>query len=113
MPLYEILPATGQSFSFYHSKYMNAPSVSPGEALFWDNGAMQSLITLSEIESAINFWRQRSPSVGEELRLCREASSLATPYARMIIERRQSLPVAELSDHAQQAFREWQAALSK
>jgi len=92
---------------------MNATHVSSDETLFWDNGGMQSLITLSEIESAINFWRQRSPSVGEELRLCREASALATPYARMIIERRQSLPVAELYDTAQQAFREWQAALSK
>jgi len=74
---------------------------------------MQSLITLSEIESAINFWRQQSPSVGEELRLCRQASSLATPYARMIIEHRQSLPVAELSETAQQALRDWQAALTK
>ncbi len=74
---------------------------------------MQSLITLPEIESAINFWRQRSPSVGEELRLCREASALATPYARMIIERRQSLPLSELSDTAQQAFREWRAVVTK
>jgi hypothetical protein len=74
---------------------------------------MQSLITLPEIESAINFWRQRSPSVGEELRLCREASSLATYYARMIIEHRQSLPISELSDTAQQALSEWQVALAK
>ena len=74
---------------------------------------MQSLITLPEIEAAINFWRQSSPSVGEELRLCREASSLATPYARMIIERRQSLPISELSDTAQQALHAWQAALAK
>jgi len=46
---------------------------------------MPTLLTLTELESAINFWRQRSPSVGEELRLCSEASSLATPYALMII----------------------------
>ena len=70
---------------------------------------MQSLITLPEIESAINFWRLRSPSVGEELRLCKEASSLATPYARMIIEHRQSLPLTELSQAAQQALQDWQA----
>ncbi|MEY3739788.1 MAG: hypothetical protein RLZZ192_464 [Pseudomonadota bacterium] len=31
---------------------------------------MQDTITLPELEAAINFWRQRSPSVGEELRLC-------------------------------------------
>jgi hypothetical protein len=74
---------------------------------------MQSLITLTQIESAINFWRQRSPSMGEELRLCREASALATPYARMIIEHHQSLPVSELSEAAQQALLAWQATLAK
>lgn len=69
---------------------------------------MQSFITLPEIEAAINFWRQRSPSVGEELRLCPEASSLATPYALMIIERRSQLAVSELSETAQSALRSWQ-----
>lgn len=73
---------------------------------------MQSLITLSEIESAINFWRQRSPSVGEELRLCKEASSLATPYALMIIERRNQLNVSDLSEQAQAAFAGWQEHLA-
>jgi hypothetical protein len=68
---------------------------------------MQSLITLSEIESAINFWRQRNPSVGEELRLCKEASSLATPYAQMIIERRSELPIASMSEAAQTAIKAW------
>lgn len=68
---------------------------------------MQSLITITEIEAAINFWRQRSPSVGEELRLCQEASSLATPYARMIIERRNQLEISQLSDQAQAALRAW------
>ena len=68
---------------------------------------MQSLITLPEIESAINFWRQRNPSLGEEMRLCREASSLATPYAQMIIEQRNALPIAELSETAQLALKIW------
>ncbi len=74
---------------------------------------MQCLITLPEIEAAINFWRQRSPSVGEELRLCQEASSLATPYALMIIERRTQLEVAQLSEKAQTALVGWQASLSE
>ena len=73
---------------------------------------MQSFITLTEIESAINFWRQRSPSVGEEMRLCQEASSLATPYARMIIERTAQLEVAQLSEKAQNALRVWQESLA-
>ena len=71
---------------------------------------MQSFITLPEIESAINFWRQRSPSVGEELRLCQEASSLATPYALMIIERKSQLEISKMSEKAQAALQAWQDA---
>jgi hypothetical protein len=74
---------------------------------------MQSFITLPEIEAAINFWRQRSPSVGEELRLCQEASSLASPYALMIIERRTQFEVAQLSDKAQAALLVWHTSLSE
>lgn len=70
------------------------------------------MITLNELEAAINFWRQRSPSVGEELRLCKEASSLATPYARMIIEHRADLDFAALSDMAQLAFQTWKTSQS-
>ena len=72
---------------------------------------MPTLLTLTELESAINFWRQRSPSVGEELRLCPEASSLATPYALMIIERRKQIEVAELSERAQAAIAGWHESL--
>jgi Protein of unknown function (DUF3717) len=74
---------------------------------------MPKLLTLTELESAINFWRQRSPSVGEELRLCPEASSLATPYALMIIERRKQIDSAELSERAQAAIAAWYDALVK
>ena len=77
--------------------------------IFWDNRGMQDTITLPELEAAINFWRQRSPSVGEELRLCAQASSLATPYALMIIERRAQMSVAEMSEKAQTALVEWLA----
>ena len=74
---------------------------------------MPTSLTLTELESAINFWRQRSPSVGEELRLCPEASSLATPYALMIIERRKQIDTAELSERAQGAIAAWHDAQSK
>jgi len=70
-------------------------------------------LTLPELESAINFWRQRSPSIGEELRLCPEASSLATPYALMIIERRQQMAVADMSERAQSAIAVWHEAMTK
>jgi hypothetical protein len=72
---------------------------------------MPTLLTLTELESAINFWRQRSPSVGEELRLCPEASSLATPYALMIIERRKDIEISALSERAQAAISVWRESL--
>ena len=68
---------------------------------------MEKQITLPELESAINYWRQQSPSVGEELRLCKEASSLATPYAMMILTKRQSIQINELGETAQRAFEAW------
>ena len=72
---------------------------------------MPTLLTLTELESAINFWRQRSPSLGEELRLCPEASSLATPYALMIIERRKDIEISALSERAQAAISVWRESL--
>jgi hypothetical protein len=74
---------------------------------------MPTLLTLTELEAAINFWRQRSPSIGEELRLCPEASSLATPYALMIIERRKEIDVAEMSERAQAAIVGWHDTVAK
>ena len=41
--------------------------------------------TIQEIEAAINFWRGQSPAFGEELRLCLEVTTLAKPYALMIV----------------------------
>jgi len=70
---------------------------------------MQETITLPELEAAINFWRQLSPSIGEELRLCAQASSLATPYALMIIKRRAQMVVTEMPEKAQAALTEWLA----
>ena len=73
---------------------------------------MQTPITLAELESAINFWRQHSPSVGEELRLCAEASALATPYALMIMGRRTSITMDDLSEKAREAILAWKAQTS-
>ena len=72
---------------------------------------MEKQITLPELESAINYWRQQSPSVGEELRLCKEASALAAPYAMMILSRRQSIRVDELDERAKQAWESWLKAI--
>lgn len=74
---------------------------------------MNSDITLTELEAAINFWRARSPSVGDELRLCPEAGALATPYAMMILQKQSSLSPNDLDPMAQSAIKEWLLASPK
>jgi Protein of unknown function (DUF3717) len=67
-----------------------------------------SEITIYELEAAINFWRARSPSTGDELSLCREASALSKPYALLIVQRRTTLPEDGLEPAARAA---WEAYL--
>jgi hypothetical protein len=55
-------------------------------------------ITIQELEAAINYWRSQSPAEGEELRLCPEAAVLAKPYALMIIQGAQRLPLDVLDE---------------
>lgn len=52
---------------------------------------MDTPITLPELEQAINYWRHRAPSQGDESRLCAQAAALATPYALMIIGHRRDI----------------------
>lgn len=72
---------------------------------------MSTVISMPELEQAINYWRNRNPAQGEEARLCAEAASLATPYAMMIMARRQTLALEELGPAARQAYDDWRAAL--
>ncbi|CAG9230098.1 hypothetical protein PSP6_540052 [Paraburkholderia tropica] len=53
--------------------------------------------SISDLEVAINFWRERSPSQGDELALCQEASALATLYARMIVTHAESFFINDQS----------------
>ena len=55
-------------------------------------------VTLPQLEQAINYWRNLTPSAGEDHRLCPEASALATPYALMIMSHRRELPTVELDE---------------
>lgn len=57
-------------------------------------------ISLVELEQAINYWRTRKPSTGEECALSPEVNALATVYALMIFHRGHSLALATL-DSAQ------------
>jgi hypothetical protein len=68
-----------------------------------DQEAMSD-ITIYELEAAINFWRARSPSSGDEHVLCKEASALSKPYAQMIVQRQTVLPQERLDESARAAW---------
>jgi hypothetical protein len=65
---------------------------------------IMSDITIHELEAAINFWRARSPSSGDELVLCKEASALSKPYALMIVQRQTTLTPEGLDTSAREAW---------
>ncbi|MBT8621569.1 DUF3717 domain-containing protein [Polynucleobacter paneuropaeus] len=61
-------------------------------------------ITIQELEAAINYWRSQSPAVGEGLALCLEATALAKPYALMIVQSSQRMPIDVLDESARLAL---------
>lgn len=74
---------------------------------------MKSVYSLTELEAAINYWRNLSPSRGEELALCPQAAALAEPYALMIFDAHGEIEAEALSAKARQALAEWEAATRK
>jgi hypothetical protein len=64
-------------------------------------------VTIQELEAAINYWRNQSPAEGEELHLCPEASALAKPYALMIVQGAQRVPVDVLDEVARSAIQQF------
>jgi len=64
-------------------------------------------VTIQELEAAINYWRAQSPAVGDELRLCAEASALAKPYALMIVQGAQRAPMDVLDETARVAVQKF------
>lgn len=69
-------------------------------------------VTIQELEAAINYWRSQSPSEGDELRLCAEASALAKTYALMIVQGAQRVLVDVLDDAARLAIQQFQKPLN-
>jgi Protein of unknown function (DUF3717) len=61
-------------------------------------------ISLPELESAINYWRSKSPSLGDALELCPEVSALAKPYAVLIIQGAQRVAIDYLDERALNAW---------
>jgi len=68
-------------------------------------------ITLPQLEEAINFWRNRAPSRGDDHRLCPEAAALAVPYALMIVRHQHDIGADELPPAALAAYRAWRATV--
>jgi hypothetical protein len=64
-------------------------------------------ITLTELEDAINYWRARRPSSGDEHTLSPEVNALATVYAVMIFERRKAIPLASLAPDVRHLLESW------
>ncbi|HEY5801947.1 MAG TPA: DUF3717 domain-containing protein [Burkholderiaceae bacterium] len=66
-------------------------------------------LTLPAIEEAINFWRARCPSTGEERALSPQVNALARIYALMIYHRVRTVPVSALDAPTQQLLQTWLA----
>ena len=64
-------------------------------------------ITIQELEAAINYWRAQSPAMGDELSLCSQASALAKPYALMIVQGSQRMPIDVLDQAAREAIQQF------
>jgi len=64
-------------------------------------------ITLTELEQAINYWRTRRPSSGEERALSPEVDLLATSYAMMIFHHATSTSGEALGPAALQLIDTW------
>jgi hypothetical protein len=61
-------------------------------------------VSIQDLEAAINYWRGLSPAVGEELQLCPEAAALAKPYALVIVQGAQRVPMDVLDEAAKLAI---------
>lgn len=69
-------------------------------------------IHLTDLEQAINFWRSRRPSTGEERALSREVDTLATLYALMIFHRVKSVPVEQIDEDARLLIDAWRKGVA-
>ncbi|MBC7501883.1 MAG: DUF3717 domain-containing protein [Herminiimonas sp.] len=64
-------------------------------------------ISLADLEQAINYWRARRPSSGEERALSAEVNALATVYAMMIFERQRTVPAAAVDAVVLRLIESW------
>lgn len=67
--------------------------------------AMQS-IHLTDLEAAINHWRQRAPS-GPGASLSPQVAALAEVYAQLVYQRQDAVAARDMGDTAMQAWLAW------
>lgn len=64
-------------------------------------------LVITDLESAINYWRAQRPSRGEERALSPEVNALADVYARMIFSRAARIPEVELDESVRALLAAW------
>ena len=64
-------------------------------------------VSIQEVEAAINYWRAQSPAVGDAHQLCPQAAALAKPYAMMIVQGAQRIPLDVLDEPARLALKDY------
>jgi predicted Fe-S protein YdhL (DUF1289 family) len=64
-------------------------------------------IHITDIEAAINWWRERSPSTAEGLGLCEELRALAEVYALMVYFKENQCDEASMPRVALRAWMAW------
>lgn len=89
------------------SNFLGLLTATAGRAYNW---AMD--ITLAELEQAINHWRHRRPSTGEERALSPEVNILAKVYALMIFQQQKSIDMDAIDPAARQLIEAWQQQLA-
>lgn len=67
----------------------------------------RDLVTVAELEAAINRARAAQPASGSEASLTLEVSTLASLYGRLIWERRDAVALDTLTDAERVALRLW------
>ncbi|MDR6503828.1 hypothetical protein J2785_007021 [Burkholderia ambifaria] len=63
-----------------------------------------TILSIEQLERAINIWRSRRPSRDGDPILCREARILADPYALMIFHGATQIDAAKLTDDQRAAY---------
>jgi hypothetical protein len=69
-------------------------------------------VSITDLERAINYWRQQVPSTRDTMTLCPQAASLAEVYAHMILFQMSQIPRSEFSDKARKALQDAESAFT-